>query len=268
MEIPLKSSINSLLRLKDYTVSYLSLDCSVERIRIFSYKGIEIDDSDVDYLVDGQTLFVSIDGIYIYNSGSSFNMVNYLNEYIFISWIKSGGYGKVYLGKNVITGEFAAIKKNDISSLSNDEIFNISRESQFLQSLKHKNIIRIIQSFTYDNNIYTVMQHAEGGELGTYIKEQKYLEEHEAKLLFKQIVDAVKFIHGRNIVHRDLKPNNILFLDKERTELVVIDFGISGYNFGNLKEKIKAGTMAFVPPEVFIKKNYKGCLWDKLCIIK
>lgn len=30
--------------------------------------------------------------------GSSFSVDNYVNEYDFGVWIKSGGYGKVYMG--------------------------------------------------------------------------------------------------------------------------------------------------------------------------
>lgn len=31
--------------------------------------------------------------------GTNFSVMNYVNENEFISWIKSGGYGKVYMGK-------------------------------------------------------------------------------------------------------------------------------------------------------------------------
>ena len=64
------------------------------------------------------------------------------------------------------------------------------------------------------------------------------------------MVDAIKYIHSKSIIHRDLKPNNILFLDKKKENIVIIDFGISGYSCGNIHENVKAGTMKFVPPEV------------------
>jgi serine/threonine protein kinase len=47
-----------------------------------------------------------------------------------------------------------------------------------------------------------------------------------------------------------LKPNNILFLEKSKETVAVIDFGISGYSYGNIHENVKAGTVKFVPPEV------------------
>lgn len=117
-----------------------------------------------------------------------------------------------------------AIKKQDISFLTSEEIYNISREGLYLQSFKHKNIIKFINSYVYENQFYTVMQCAKGGELTHYLDEKKILSEFEARRVFKQLHDAVKYMHTKNIVHRDLKPNNVLFLDEARENLVVNNF--------------------------------------------
>lgn len=151
-----------------------------------------------------------------------------------------------------------AIKKIDISNLSTDEIYNISREAMYLQSFQHKNIIKYINSYIYENHFYTIMDMAYGGELVTYLTEKNVLSEMECKRIFKQIHDAVKYIHSRNVIHRDLKPNNILFLDVNRENVVLIDFGISGYNSGNIKESIKAWTTKFIPPELAAGLSYSS----------
>jgi calcium/calmodulin-dependent protein kinase I len=95
------------------------------------------------------------------------------------------------------------------------------------------------------------MQYARGGELNSYLYEKSILSELETKGIFKQIHDAVKYIHSRNVIHRDLKPNNILFIDEQKENIVLIDFGISGLYHGNIKQSIKAGTTKFIPPEVY-----------------
>jgi serine/threonine protein kinase len=65
------------------------------------------------------------------------------------------------------------------------------------------------------------MECALGGELTTHLNKQKYLTEFEARKIFKQLHEAVKYIHSKNVVHRDLKPNNILFLYEKRENVIV-----------------------------------------------
>jgi serine/threonine protein kinase len=45
----------------------------------------------------------------------------------------------------------------------------------------------------------------EGGELFDRIQRSQQLKEPEAKLIFYQIVQAVKYLHDNKITHRDLK---------------------------------------------------------------
>lgn len=62
-EIVMNSSTNSLKRLKNIITSYLNISNKYsERIIIFNYKGLEIDDSDIPHLVNNQVLYVSLDG--------------------------------------------------------------------------------------------------------------------------------------------------------------------------------------------------------------
>ena len=210
---------------------------------LYNVKEIPLDDTDIQYLKPDEIIFFTFEN-------SSFKSSNYFNQYQFIRWIKSGGYGQVFLSKHVYTKKEYAIKQIDTTDFSNEDLYNISREHLILRSMMHKNVIRCYDSFAHNNKFYTVMDFAEGGELTYLLKDKGTLSEDEAKKIFKQIYEAVCYIHSQNIIHRDLKPNNILFLDKERTHIVIIDFGISGMANGNQREKIKAGTTSFLPPEM------------------
>ena len=210
---------------------------------LYNVKEIPLDDTDIQYLKPDEIIFFTFEN-------SSFKSSNYFNQYRFIRWIKSGGYGQVFLSKHVYTKKEYAIKQIDTTDFSNEDLYNISREHLILRSMMHKNVIRCYDSFAHNNKFYTVMDFAEGGELTYLLKDKGTLSEDEAKKIFKQIYEAVCYIHSQNIIHRDLKPNNILFLDKERTHIVIIDFGISGMANGNQREKIKAGTTSFLPPEM------------------
>jgi serine/threonine protein kinase len=216
---------------------------------LYNQKEILLEDTDIQYLKQDEIIFFTFDN-------SSFKSSNHLNQYEFIRWIKSGGFGQVFLSKHVYTEKQYAIKQIDTTNFSNENLYNISREYMILRSMMHKNVIKCYNSFAHNNKFYTVMDYAEGGELSTLLKEKGVLPENESKTIFKQIYDAVCYIHGQNIIHRDLKPNNILFLDKEKTHIVIIDFGISGFANGNQREKVKAGTTSFLPPETASGEDY------------
>jgi calcium/calmodulin-dependent protein kinase I len=145
----------------------------------------------------------------------------YSYDFYFIILFKFEFIIYIIKAKNLLSGEEIAIKKQDVSELNSEEIYNISREAIILESLKHRNIIKFVNSFTCERNFFLVMQFARGGELGDYLKNKQILSEWESRRIFKQIHEAVRYIHSRNIVHRDLKPNNILFLDLEKENLVV-----------------------------------------------
>ena len=240
--------LNSIFSLSDFTKVHT----------LYNSKEIPLDETDMQYLEQNEIIFFTFDS-------SSFKSSNHFNQYQFIRWIKSGGYGQVFLSRHVYTNQEYAIKQIDTSEFSNEDLYNISRENLILRSMVHKNVIKCYNSFAHDNKFYTVMDFAEGGELTYLLKDKGVLKEDEAKKIFKQIYEAVCYIHSRNIIHRDLKPNNILFLDKERTHIVIIDFGISGMSNGNQKEKIKAGTTRFLPPEIVggeeFSSNQKLDIW-------
>ena len=66
----------------------------------------------------------------------------------------------------------------------------------------------------------------------------KYTEE-VSKLLFKQILQGIQYLHTKGIVHRDLKPNNIL-VGAEGQVVKIADFNVAKFyqNYDNY-EKFK-----------------------------
>ncbi len=251
-ELTIPKEINTLKKLKDliiYEKKYSK--SSFNKMKIYNNKEIEIDDTEVGNLQSNDILYLDLEG-------NKFTQLNFLNQYEIIKFIKSGGYGEVLLSKNKITKELVSIKKIDLKGFSPEDLYSISRESIYLSNLVHKNIIKIYGSFAYKNYLYNIMPYCEGGELTQLINSNNYLSEKRIKEIFIQIVEGVKFIHGNNVIHRDLKPNNILFLDKEKTKVVIIDFGLSGFSNGLIKEVIKAGTFKFLSPEILCRENFSS----------
>ena len=56
-------------------------------------------------------------------------------------------------------------------------------------------------------------------------------------------------------MHRDLKLENVLFKNKGELHIKVVDFGIAGVCTGATKEKVDAGSLAYMPPEVLKGTN-------------
>jgi len=47
-------------------------------------------------------------------------------------------------------------------------------------------------------------------------------------MLGEQMLERVKFLHGKNFIHRDLKPENFIIGNENRSNKVyMIDFGLS-----------------------------------------
>ena len=121
--------------------------CSDHQLQInylYNQKEILLEDSDIQYLKPNEIIFFTFDN-------SSFKSSNHFNQYQFIKWIKSGGYGQVFLSKHVYSEKQFAIKQIDTTNFSNEDLYNISREYMILRSMMHKNVIKCYDSFAYNN---------------------------------------------------------------------------------------------------------------------
>ena len=74
--------------------------------------------------------------------------------------------------------------------------------------------------------LYIQMQYCEGQTLLEFIKEHKDREEEQVKWkIFRQILEAVNYLHTNSIIHRDIKPENV-FLD-QNFDAKLGDFGLA-----------------------------------------
>ena len=69
------------------------------------------------------------------------------------------------------------------------------------------------------------MELCAGGDLLSFVRRRKRLEEDMAKFLFIQIAKGLAYCHRNQVMHRDIKLENIL-LDEEGS-VKLCDFGVS-----------------------------------------
>lgn len=170
-----------------------------------------------------------------------------------------GSYAVVKLAREKRTGQKFAIKTYEKFKLYDaTRRRNVKREISLLQDLDHPNIIKLHHTIENTTQINLVMEMGGQTSLHSYLKSKlgRRIDEQDAKPVFKQIVQGMKYLHGRNIAHRDIKLDNIL-LDEEK-RIKIIDFG-----FSVLIEKDKTmstfcGTPSYMAPELANKKDYNG----------
>ena len=82
-------------------------------------------------------------------------------------------------------------------------------------------------------------------------------EENVARYFFKQILEALDFMHNKGYAHRDLKPENILI--DMNTTIKIADFGFAGPiegRDGSGYLKTLLGTNSYMAPEIHLNKPY------------
>lgn len=181
--------------------------------------------------------------------------------------IGKGSYARVRAAYSARLKMNVAVKIINKHKAPKDFLDNfLPRELDILPCLNHKNIVKTYEIFeTSAGKVYMVMELGVQGNLLEFIDFRGALPADFARKLFRQMADAIKFIHDQDIVHRDIKCENVL-LDKD-FNLKMADFGFSrrlSYNDAGMMELSKTfcGSEGYAAPEVLQGIPYDGKLYD------
>lgn len=175
-----------------------------------------------------------------------------IGHYRLVDWIGAGGMGKVFLAEDTEVSQKVAIKVVDPGDV-NPEL--IEKEVAALASLRHDRVMRLIDSFEYDNKTYIIAEFIEGKPLAERMKEGP-LHPDSIRRYADQILDALDYIHSRGIIHSDLKPHNVI-VDTDNN-IKLIDFGVIRTASAEIAADIKEirGTLHYMSPEQVEGKPY------------
>ncbi|XP_059869372.1 maternal embryonic leucine zipper kinase isoform X5 [Delphinus delphis] len=147
---------------------------------------------------------------------------------------------------------------NYMKLLGQSDLPRVKTEIDALKNLRHQHICQLYHVIETANKIFMVLEYCPGGELFDYIISQDRLSEEETRVVFRQIVSAVAYVHSQGFAHRDLKPENLLF--DEDHKLKLIDFGLCAKPKGNKDYHLQTccGSLAYAAPELIQGKSYLG----------
>jgi serine/threonine protein kinase len=159
-----------------------------------------------------------------------------------------GGMGTVYLAERA-DGAFqmsAAVKVVPLALASHEIEERFRRERQFLASLDHPKVARLIDGGVSETGLpYLVMEFVGGLAIDRFCAAHQ-LDTRSRIALMRQVLDALGYVHGRQVIHRDVKPSNILVDDSGNVKL--LDFGTARLVDVTAEAALtKTGVFAFTP---------------------
>ncbi|KAI9674436.1 MAG: hypothetical protein M1817_001774 [Caeruleum heppii] len=159
--------------------------------------------------------------------------------YLKVRELGRGGFGQVHEALNVSSGEKYAMKQFNLVKGHEDEI-------EILQILSHDHIVKYL-GLVDDTPPRLLMEFVPLGHLWAQHREDP-LCETEKRLLLRQGLDAIQYLHLHGVTHRDIKPENILVQGrKESFQIKLADFGLSK-DTQSLRTNV--GTDGYTAPEV------------------
>ncbi len=173
--------------------------------------------------------------------------------------IGKGASGTVYTGRLRSLKTKLAVKtivRDETTALGLRRKERACKEAIIMSTLEHKHICKCYGVRETGSHVYVLTKYAPGGDLLDKLNKNGPMSENEARKLFKQLILAITYMHGKGIVHRDIKPENLL-LDRNGN-LKVADFGFA-HEWSPLSQFTDSmGTFPYCAPEVACKLPYNG----------
>ncbi|KAF2084258.1 lanosterol 14-alpha-demethylase [Saccharata proteae CBS 121410] len=193
-----------------------------------------------------------------YPRSSRHNSNGFKQQYSISEPLGKGHFASVYLAIEKCSGKRYAVKKFEKRSGPSERsrVEGLQQEIAVLMSVSHPSLLCLKDTFDESDGVYLVLELAAEGELFNWIVMKRRLSEAEARKVFVQLFQAVKYLHERNIVHRDIKPENILLTDKD-LNIKLADFGLAKIIGEESFTTTLCGTPSYVAPEILESSNHR-----------
>ena len=135
-----------------------------------------------------------------------------------------GGFGQLYLGRNLKENDLVAIKVEERGSRS-----HLYAEFQILKEIENEKGIPKVYEFHKGHKHNYLMMQLLGKSLDKLFTEMKrHFSIKTVSMIGYQMVQRIEYVHSKGYIHRDIKPGNFLIgKSSEKERLYIIDFGLS-----------------------------------------
>ncbi|MGH2620766.1 MAG: protein kinase domain-containing protein, partial [Anaerolineales bacterium] len=172
-----------------------------------------------------------------------------LGGYRITAQIGKGGMATVFKAYQPSLDRYVAIKVLPPYYAEQDETFlkRFRQEAKAIASLRHPNILIVLDYGELERTTYLVMEFVETGTLASVMG--KPMAPARMAKIVGQVAGALHYAHQEGVVHRDIKPSNIL-LPKPDWPLLT-DFGLAKIVGGTqlTHSGTVSGTPAYMSPE-------------------
>lgn len=180
-----------------------------------------------------------------------------------------GGYGSVFMAKDLRTGDYVAIKRFHNSGSLVDK--KAIKEQNIWKGLHHPNVVEFRGSFVGDNgSLNLVVEYVDGLSLAEHLSQYTAFPEKLVAEISRQVLCGLAYLHRNGVTHRDLKPANILVDSNARVK--ICDFGVSrsdNVQTINPGQQHMVGTPWYIAPEMVEYRPYTTSvdIWSLGCTV-
>jgi PAS domain-containing serine/threonine kinase len=187
----------------------------------------------------------------------------YAKNYTTLKQIGKGAYGYVKMAyrnsdRLLVISKFILKEKLCPNfMITTDDKKEIPMEIYLLSRVKHPNIVSVLDVYENDKFFQLIMEkHGSGMDLFEFIDRRPLMDEKLGCYIFRQIANAVDYLHTLNILHRDIKDENIII--DQHFHIKLIDFGSATFLQEGKMFSTFYGTTEYCSPEVLAGNKYQG----------
>ncbi len=208
---------------------------------------------------------------------NSLKLGTLIDDYRLLEVLGGGGFSIVYMARHRRSGKAYVIKEympkklaqrqssGEVTARSSDTESRLNQgrklflqEATALATLKHPNIVNVVNFFRANGTVYMVMEFTEGANLQDYLKKHKGgLTEKFLRVVFPRLLKGLKLIHESDLLHLDIKPGNIHIRRGGRP--LLLDFGaVHGFPQSRREQPGQVISAGFSPIEQYDSRGYVG----------